>query len=170
MGTEQEFTEYVGTRWPRMVRTAVLLGCARAEAEEVVGTALAGCLARWSQVRRAEDREAHVHRALVEAFRAVRRERWPGEYPVEHPLDTGPSLLEGDDLVERELADAVLRGLARLPEPERIAVVLCHYAGLDEVQAATAAGVSLAALEDDLVVGVGALHGDPVLARFGGSA
>ncbi|RYP82263.1 SigE family RNA polymerase sigma factor [Nocardioides guangzhouensis] len=170
MGTEQEFTEYVGTRWPRMVRTAVLLGCTRAEAEEVVGTALAGCLARWSQVRRAEDREAHVHRALVEAFLAVRRERWPGEFPLEHPLDTGPSLIEGDDVAERELADAVLRGLARLPEHQRIAVVLCHYAGLDELQAATAAGVSLPALEDDLVIGVEALAGDPALAGLGGGA
>ena len=164
MGTEQEFTEYVGTRWPRMVRTAVLLGCARAEAEEVVGTALAGCLARWSQVRRAEDREAHVHRALVEAFRAVWRERWPGEHPAEHPLDTGPNLLAGDDPAEQEVADTVLRSLARLPEEQRVAVVLCHYAGLDELQAATATGLSSDALESDLALGLAALLGDAALA------
>ena len=86
MGAEQEFTEYVGTRWPRLVRTAVLLGCTRAEAEAVVGAALSCCLARWSEVRRAEDREAHVHHALVDAFRTERREHWPGEHPAEHPL------------------------------------------------------------------------------------
>jgi DNA-directed RNA polymerase specialized sigma24 family protein len=170
VGTEQEFTEYVGTRWPRMVRTAVLLGCTRDEAEDVVRTALADCCARWSRVRRAEDREATVHRALVEAFVAARRDRWPGEHPLEHPLDTGPGLFDTDDEAERELADAVLRGLARLPEQQRIAVVLCHYGGLDELQAATAAAVSPTTLEDDLSLGVAALAGDPELAGRGGLA
>ena len=164
MGAEQEFTEYVGTRWPRLVRTAVLLGCTRVEAEAVVGAALSRSLSRWSEVRRAEDREAHVHRALVDAFRTERREHWPGEHPAEHPLDTGPTLLGSDDDDERDVADAVLRSLARLPEEQRIAVVLCHYAGLDELQAATATGLAPDALESDLALGLSALLGDPALA------
>ena len=164
MGAEQEFTEYVGTRWPRLVRTAVLLGCTRAEAEAVVGAALSRCLARWSEVRRAEDREAHVHHALVDAFRTERREHWPGEHPAEHPLDTGPNLLAGDDPAEQEVADTVLRSLARLPEEQRVAVVLCHYAGLDELQAATATGLSSDAVESDLALGLAALLGDAALA------
>ena len=48
---------------------SVLLGCPRAEAEGVVRAALVHCLTDWSQVRRADDREAYVHRVLVETLR-----------------------------------------------------------------------------------------------------
>ena len=119
MGRDQEFTEYVGTRWPRLVRTAVLLGCPRAEAEAVVRDALVRCLTDWSQVRRADDRDAYVHRVLVERLRAAAKHR-----ETEAPADRH---------------DLVLDRLRRLPEDQRLAVVLCDYAGLDELQAATAA-------------------------------
>jgi hypothetical protein len=33
---EEEFTSYVAARWGRLVRSAVLLGCSPAEAEDVV--------------------------------------------------------------------------------------------------------------------------------------
>jgi DNA-directed RNA polymerase specialized sigma24 family protein len=130
VGRDQEFTEYVGTRWPRLVRTAVLLGCPRAEAESVVQEALVRCLTDWSQVRRADDRDAYVHRVLVERLRAAARHR-ESEEPTGH--------------------DPVLDRLHRLPEDQRLAVVLCDYAGLDELQAATAAGLPSARVEACLV-------------------
>ena len=135
MGREQEFTEYVGTRWPRLVRTAVLLGCPRAEAEGVVRAALVRCLTDWAQVRRADDREVYVHRELVERLRAAARRR----------ETTEPSTPAGDE------SDPVLGRLHRLPEDQRLAVVLCDYAGLDEVQAASVAGLPLARVEACLV-------------------
>ena len=135
MGREQEFTEYVGTRWPRLVRTAVLLGCPRAEAEGVVRAALVRCLTDWAQVRRADDREVYVHRELVERLRAAARRREPAE----------PSTAAGDD------SDPVLGRLHRLPEDQRLAVVLCDYAGLDEFQAASVAALPLARVEACLV-------------------
>ena len=47
---EEEFTSYVAARWPRLVRSAVLLGCSPAEAEDVVQTTLERCLLRWRRV------------------------------------------------------------------------------------------------------------------------
>ena len=35
MDVESDFTAYVAAHWPRLVRSAVLLGCTRAEAEDV---------------------------------------------------------------------------------------------------------------------------------------
>jgi len=131
VGREQEFTEYVGTRWPRLVRTAVLLGCPRAEAEGVVRSALVRCLTDWSRLRRADDRDAYVHRVLVERLNAVTR-RHPRALP-----DLGP-------------ADPVLGRLRRLPEEQRRALVLCDYAGLDAMQAATAMAVSAGRVESCL--------------------
>jgi DNA-directed RNA polymerase specialized sigma24 family protein len=119
VGRDQEFTQYVGTRWPRLVRTAVLLGCPRAEAEGLVRAALVRCLTDWSKVRRADDRDAYVHRVLVDRLRAAARHR---------------------EAVEPAGTHLVLDRLHRLPEDQRLAVVLCDYAGLDELQAATAAG------------------------------
>ena len=127
MGRDQEFTQYVGTRWPRLVRTAVLLGCPRAEAEGLVRAALVRCLTDWSKVRRADDRDAYVHRVLVDALRAAARHREPAEPKGPH------------------------RVLDRLPEDQRLAVVLCDYAGLDELQTATAAGWPSARVEALLV-------------------
>jgi len=128
VGRDREFTEYVGTRWPRLVRTAVLLGCPRAEAEAVVRDALVRCLTDWSKVRRADDRDAYVHRVLVERLRAAARHRHP-----EEPLP--------------DRHDPVLDRLHRLPEDQRLAVVLCDYAGLDELQTAIAAGLPSARIE-----------------------
>ena len=128
MGRDQEFTEYVGTRWPRLVRTAVLLGCPRVEAEGVVRDALVRCLTDWSKVRRADDRDAYVHRVLVERLRAA----------AKHRQAVGPAGREPDLVLDR---------LRRLPEDQRLAVVLCDYAGLDELQTATASGLPSARVE-----------------------
>ena len=92
MGTEEEFSEYVAARWARLVRSAVLLGCAPAEAEDVVQTALTRCLTNWAKVRRADDRDAYIHRVLINTFTSSRRRRWVGERPVASIPD-----LPGDD-------------------------------------------------------------------------
>jgi DNA-directed RNA polymerase specialized sigma24 family protein len=78
VGVEDEFSEYVAARWPRLVRSAVLLGCSAAEAEDVVQTALTRCLVSWSRVQRADDRDAYVHRVLINTFTSARRRRWTG--------------------------------------------------------------------------------------------
>jgi DNA-directed RNA polymerase specialized sigma24 family protein len=148
VGRDEEFTEYVGTRWPRLVRTVVLLGCPRGEAERVVRDALVHCLTDWSQVRRADDREAHVHRVLVETLRSATR-RWS-----QGAADADP-------------ADPVLRRLRRLPEDQRLAVVLRDYAGLDDLQAATATSTTAYRVESSLVAARDALAVPTPLRRAG---
>jgi len=147
VGRDREFTEYVGTRWPRLVRTAVLLGCPRAEAEGVVRDALVRCLTDWSRVRRADDRDAYVHRVLVERLRAAAKHRQPG----------GPSVDGHDPVLDR---------LHRLPEDQRLAVVLCDYAGLDELQTAIATGLPSARVEACLVPARAALATTQPLTAF----
>ena len=145
MGRDQEFTQYVGTRWPRLVRTAVLLGCPRAEAEGLVRAALVRCLTDWSKVRRADDRDAYVHRVLVDRLRAAARHREAVE-------PAGPHL--------------VLDRLHRLPGDQRLAVVLCDYAGLDELQTATATGWPSARVEALLVPARAALAATRPVSAF----
>jgi hypothetical protein len=40
--SRDDFSDYVAARWPSLVRSAVLLGCTHAEAEDLVQTVLDG--------------------------------------------------------------------------------------------------------------------------------
>ncbi len=42
--SDEAFSAFAEARWPRLVRSAVLLGCSPAEAEDVAQTTLLRCL------------------------------------------------------------------------------------------------------------------------------
>lgn len=159
---DAEFGEYVAVRWPRLVRTAVLLGCSLQEAEDVTQTALTRCLLKWHQVRRADDRDAYVHRVLVNTFTDARRRRWTGERPSEEVPDrVVPDATEG--VVVR---DSVTRALARLSDDQRVVVVLRYYLHLGEAQMADVLGVAPGTVKSRLSRALRAMAVDPVLADF----
>lgn len=166
MSGAQDFGEYVGARWPRLVRSAVLLGCAPTEAEDVVQTALVRCLVHWRKVERADDRDAYVHRVLVNTFISSRRRRWFGE----RPTATMPEAAgEVDETEAVDVADAVVRGLGRLGVDQRAVVVLRYYAGLDEQQTAAALGVAVGTVKSRMSRALKALAEDPHLAELRGT-
>lgn len=162
---DAEFSEYVATRWPRLVRSAVLLGCSQAEAEDVVQTSLTRCLVNWSKVRRAEDRDAYVHRVLINTFTSARRRRWTGEYPVAEL----PEGSRDDDTAAYDAADALQRSLARLGDDQRTAVVLRYYAHLSEQQMAAVLGVAPGTVKSRLSRALKVLAEDPQLSELRGT-
>lgn len=156
---DDEFGEYVAARWPRLVRAAVLLGCTPHEAEDVVQTALTRCLVKWSKVQRADDRDAYVHRIVVNTFIDQRRRMWRREVPTEH-------------LPDAELADVATttvdavgldRALAALGRDQRIAIVLRYYLDLTEAQMASVLGVAPGTVKSRLSRALTALGADPHL-------
>ena len=157
-----EFTEYVTARWPKLVRSAILLGCTPSEAEDLVQSALERCLLKWNRVRVAEDRDAYVHRVLVNCFRSSRRRRWHGELPSAS-LPESPG---GDQTADVDDTDAVMRALDRLPGDQRTAVVLRYYAHLSEQQMASVLGVAAGTVKSRLSRAVKALAQDPHLAEL----
>ncbi|MDR6175972.1 RNA polymerase sigma-70 factor (sigma-E family) [Nocardioides zeae] len=160
-----EFSDFVATRWPRLVRSAVLLGCSPAEAEDVVQTALELCLRKWSLVRGADDRDAYVHRVLINTFTSSRRRRWVGERPTAVlPEEHGP-----DRADEVDLADAVLRALRTLTTEQRAVAVLRYYAHLSEKQTAEALGVAPGTVKSRLSRALRVLAGDPDLVELRGA-
>ncbi len=165
MGRNEDFGEYVASRWPRLVRAAVLLGCSPAEAEDVVQTALMRCLMSWSKVERADDVDAYVHRVLLNTFTSARRRRWTGERPV-GVVPEGPGV---DETVAVDESDAVFRCLARLNRDQRAVVVLRYYAHLSEQQMSAVLGVAPGTVKSRLSRALKILADDPELAELRGT-
>jgi RNA polymerase sigma-70 factor (sigma-E family) len=163
--SETEFSEYFALRWARLVRSAVLLGCSPAEAEDVVQAALTKCLVSWSKVRRADDRDAYVHRVLINTFTSSRRRRWTGEVPVAD----APEVQHDDVTATYDDADAVRRSLARLSPEQRTAVVLRYYAHLSEQQMASVLGVAPGTVKSRLSRALKLLADDPHLSDLRGT-
>jgi RNA polymerase sigma-70 factor (sigma-E family) len=165
MEVEEDFTTYVAAHWPRLVRSAVLLGCTRAEAEDVVQSALERCLRRWRRVAAADDRDAYVHRVLINTFTSARRRRWTGE----RPTDTLPETTVSDVTSVVDEADALVRALGRLGPDQRAAVGRRYYAHLSVEQMATALGVAPGTVKSRLSRALTALAADPTLGELRGT-
>lgn len=160
-----DFSEYVAARWPGLVRAAVLLGCTHAEAEDLVQSALERCLVKWGKVRAADDRDAYVHRVLINMFISGRRRRWTGEKPTaDLPEQVGSDQTAGIDDT-----DQMMRALDRLSSDQRTAVVLRYYAHLSEQQMASVLGVAVGTVKSRLSRAVQALAQDPSLAELRGT-
>jgi RNA polymerase sigma-70 factor (sigma-E family) len=134
MSDDEDFTAYMGARWPMLVRSLVLLGCNRHEAEDVAQTAMARCYASWPRVRRARDVDAYVYRTLLNCWSKSRRRRWWGETPTELLPET-PT--EHDPV----LGVALDHALSKLSDEHRSVLVLRFVVDLTEPQVAAVLGV-----------------------------
>jgi RNA polymerase sigma-70 factor (sigma-E family) len=132
---DEDFSEYVAARWPSLVRSAVLLGCQRAEAEDVAQTTLIRCYLAWSRVRRARDRDAYVYRVLVNVLKKSHGRRWWGEQPT---AVTPEAAQEPADL---ETGIDLRHALAGLTADHRAVLVLRFVADLSERQVAEVLGI-----------------------------
>jgi RNA polymerase sigma-70 factor (sigma-E family) len=135
MGRDEEFSQYVSVRWAALVRSAVLLGCSRPDAEDLVQSALARCYVAWGKVHDADNRDAYVYRVLVNGLRDSRRRRWWAERPSEHLPEHGD---DTDENARVDVADVVERALGGLSEAHRSVVVLRYFAHLSERETALA--------------------------------
>lgn len=162
MGTEDGFDAYASARWPRLVRSAVLLGAQAEEAEDVAQATLTKAWRSWAKVAKADDTDAYVYRILLNTFTDGRRRRWTGEHPTEFlPEASEP---DATDLVVTR--DAVWRALHRLTPEQRAAVVLRFYAHLSESQMSVALGVAPGTVKSRLARALLVLRNDPALSAM----
>lgn len=135
--TEADFAAYVDSRHDSLVRSARLLGCTPADAEDLVQGTLLRCFRAWPRVRETESPDAYVYRVLVNQLRSGRGRKWSGEVPTaELPARAAPDF--ADEVTSRaSMADA----LASLSDDHRGVLVLRFYADLSERQTAEALGI-----------------------------
>ena len=134
--SDEQFTEFVHATWPSLYRTAYLLIGDRAEAEDLVQTALAKTYASWGKVRELEAAPGYARTTLVNTATSwFRRRSWRNERPTEHLPDISVSHDPSD-------RPALMDALAQLPPRQRAVVVLRYYEDLSVAQTAAALDIS----------------------------
>lgn len=131
---QSEFTEYVHTRRPALVRMAFLLCGDDHLAEDLVQNALIKAVGRWKKIN--DSPEPWLRKVMVNdhisGWRKKRREHLRAEMPERTAAD--------DDQYGRlSLAEA----LATLAPRQRAVIVLRYYEDLTEAETARILGVSI---------------------------
>lgn len=152
MGTEDEFREFVTTRWNALVRSAYLLTGDRGHAEDLVQNALERMHRRWRTV---EDPERYVRRILVTqaSARWRRRARRP-------ELLTGsiPDVAGLDAFSRRDDRDELWRALQEVPPRTRAVLVLRYFEDLSEAECAAVLGCSVGSVKSQASRGLATLR------------
>jgi RNA polymerase sigma-70 factor (sigma-E family) len=134
------FREFVAARSAAMLQSAWLLTGHRANAQDLLQTALAKTYDRWTRLERREAAEAYVRRAMVSTFISWNRRRWTGEQPT---AELPERAVAYDAYAAAELRADVARALDTLPRRQRAVVVLRYFDDLTEAQVAEAMNCSI---------------------------
>jgi len=142
---------------PKMISLARRLLGNQADAEDVAQDVF---LRVWTHAARwkpgAAKFETWMHRVAINlCYDRLRKRRPVGLDEIDDPVDESP--LPGSALVDADVSKTVDAALARLPERQRAALVLCHYQGFTNIEAANALEISVEALESLLARGRRAL-------------
>lgn len=160
--SDERFSDFVDSRWGRLVRSAFLLGCSIHEAEDLVQTTLTRCYPVWERVEASEDIDAYVYRALVNAQAKSRRRRWWGERPTD-ALPDSERLPDPADLIAT--VETVRAALRQLTPEHRSVLVLHFFADLSEQQTADALGIPAGTVKSRTARAIQQLSEDESLAE-----
>lgn len=149
---------FVARKGPRMMALAQRMLGDAAEAEDVVQEVFVRVWRQAPAWRPGQARfDTWMHRVgLNLCYDRLRRRR---EQPTAEPpeqVDEGPAPDRG--LIAADVGRRVEAALAALPDRQREAIVLCHYQGLGNIDAAALMEISVEALESLLSRGRRALR------------
>jgi RNA polymerase sigma-70 factor (sigma-E family) len=155
------FAQFVQARQRALQRTAWLLTGDWAAAEDLVQTALVRSWPRWEGIRRRDDPEIYVRRAMLNIWSSWRRRRWWGERPSETVPDAQAA---GDMATEVTVRIAVQSVLKSLTARQRAVLVLRVFDDLSEVQVAHVLDCAVGTVKSTMAQAVARLREDPRLA------
>jgi RNA polymerase sigma-70 factor (sigma-E family) len=155
-GDDPGFRDYVTARRRSLLRTAYLLTGNRADAEDLVQSALAKTYLAWDRIEDRSALDGYVRRAMVNTHISWWRRRRLEEYPT----DEIPDRAVADHSGTSDLADTLRRAVDRLPQRMRAAVVLRYFEDMTEAEVAAALGVSLGTVKSTVSRAVAKLRID----------
>jgi RNA polymerase sigma-70 factor (sigma-E family) len=157
-----QFTAYVRTKGPTLLRTARSLTPNPADAEDLLQTALTKTYLAWDRIDDHRAVDGYVRRTLVNTRTSQWRKRKVDEFSTDELPEPTPG--GAPDLTEQQAQrDALLRAIARLPPRQRAMVVLRYYEDMSEAQTAETMGVSVGTVKSAVSRALGKLRDDPEL-------
>jgi RNA polymerase sigma-70 factor (sigma-E family) len=153
------FRDYVTARSGSLLRTAYLLTGNRADAEDLVQSALAKTYLAWDRIEDRRALDGYVRRAMVNTHISWWRRRRLEEYPT----DEIPDQPVADPSGASDLQDTLRRAVDRLPQRMRAAVVLRYFEDMTEAEVADVLGVSLGTVKSTVSRAVAKLRIDAEL-------
>ncbi len=155
------FRDYVTSRSSSLLRMAFLLTRNRADAEDLVQSALAKTYQAWDRIKDRNALDGYVRRAMVNTHISWWRRRRLEEFPT----DDIPDRAVADHAGDSEISDALQRALDRLPSRMRAAVVLRYYEDMTEAEVAQALGISQGTVKSTVSRAVAKLRIDAELLK-----
>ncbi|MFL6110262.1 MAG: SigE family RNA polymerase sigma factor [Catenulispora sp.] len=137
---DEEFSRYVTERSGALLRVAYLLTGNRADAEDLLQTALAKTYLSWNRIQDKGALDGYVRRVLVNTQTSWWRKRRVDEYATDQLPEQA---WEDSRPAEFELRSTVWNSLAQLPRRQRAVVVLRYYEDLSEAETAEVMGISI---------------------------
>lgn len=159
----QGFAEFVEARERALQRTAWLLTGDWALAEDLVQTALVRSWSRWERIRRRDDPEVYVRKAMINIWATWARRRWHGERPT-GTMPEGPAPGDMADAVAVRMA--VRSALESLSARQRAVLVLRVFDDLSEAQVAQVLDCAVGTVKSTLSHALAKLRDDRRLAEF----
>jgi RNA polymerase sigma-70 factor (sigma-E family) len=148
------YEEFVVARSAALYRTAYLLAGSRADAEDLLQTALIKVYVGWRKVSAARSPEAYARRVLVNAFMSGRR---PARFTREQLVTNPPEDLSIDPDPHDRLT--IWPHVSALPPRQRAVVVLRYYGGLSEAEIADALGCAPGTVKSTAAAALKTLRG-----------
>lgn len=131
-----DFEEFVREHWSALMTIGVAISGSRAEAEDLVQTALANTYPRWRRIRRPEAL-AYLRRSILNAHISSWRRHRGSELTVAEPPEPVPS---ADNGVDERLT--LLPMLRDLPVRQRAVLVLRYLCDLSDAEIAATLRIS----------------------------
>ena len=154
----RDFEDFAREHWSTLMSIGVAVSGSRAEAEDLVQTALTNAFVRWRRIRR-DEALAYLRRSILNANVSRWRRRRGNEVTLAAvPEPTfGPVATALDGVDDRQ---SLLPSLRRLPTGQRAVLVLRYLCDLPDDEIADTLGISAGTVRSQAFRGLAALRAD----------
>ncbi|MGW9437027.1 SigE family RNA polymerase sigma factor [Streptomyces sp. NPDC055607] len=160
--SDEEFHDFMTSRWPSLLRTAYLLTGSHHDAEDLAQSTLARAYVKWNHVRRSDDMAAYARQIMIH----IHADRFRKRVVREWFTPRLPEIPVADQTSHVDRRSALVDALGRLPARQRSAVVLCYFEDMTHAQVAAALGTRVGTIRSQITRGLAKLRQDGLLAAL----
>lgn len=152
---DADFSAYLAARQPALLRTAYLLTGSRADAEDLLQTAMAKLYLAWDRVRDRESVDGYARRIIVNEHNSLWRRAWKRQ---EIAVNEVPERAAPEDAYDDGRDASLWSFVQSLPRRQRAVVVLRYYEQLSEAETADVLGCSVGTVKSQCSRALAALR------------